>query len=264
MDTKFVRVAIDASFIPQQGVTVSNYLYSFLPLFDFNNTTGYGLKNCSEFNLWAAMYDKFRVNTVRWIVTPKANVFDAGNAQNETTYTLTGNGIVHEVVDRDGQAPSDPNALARYGSYRKHSLLKSWRRQYSVKYPPNVWLDCQNPYDTQMLATFKELGLNGGLTMYAENMVEENGEVFNEPWADVRIEYDVVFQGKVLAGLKSTFDENGKVIAVSIIPPNILPNASFTPVIPLTGVENPKRLVVGDISGSDVHYIAQDISGNIP
>lgn len=263
MDTKFVRIQLSASFIPGQGVTVSNYLYSFLPLFDFKNSTGYGLGNCPEFNLWRAMYDKFRVNTVRWKVTPKANVLDAGQAQNETAYTLTGDGVVHEVVDRDGQGPSNPTQLARYPSYRKHSLLAKWSRSYTVKYPTGVWLDCQNPYDAEMTATFKQLGLGGGLTMYAENMIEEPLEVFNEPWAQVQIEYDVVFQGKTLGDLRSTFDEKGNLVGVTVTPPDQIVNASFTTVAPLYGVENPVRLIE-DRTNPDVSYTLSTIVGNIP
>lgn len=259
-----MRVALSAAFTPVQGVAVSNYLYSFVPLFDFNNTTGYGLGNVAEFNLWRSMYDKFRVNTVRWKITPKANVFDAGSAQNETTYTLTGDGAVHEVVDRDGPGPSNITQLARYPSYKKHSLLNKWQRQYSVKYPSGIWLDCQNPYDAEMTATFKSLGLGGGLTLYAENMIEENLEVFNEPWAEVRIEYDVVFQGKTLGNLKSSFDEKGNLIGVNITSPSVIVNAPYTLVVPLSGVENPTRLTLIDISGSDAHYGPVDVSGNIP
>jgi len=241
MDTFFLRSKITALFVPQQGVSVANYLYSFVPLFDFTNTTSYGIINQAEFQLYRMQYDKFRINKVSWKVTPKANVMDQVVAQQDGTYNLSGQGVVHEVVDRDGPGPSSIAALSRYPSYKKHSIMSKWSRSYSVTYPVGTWLDCQNVYDPDMKATFKSLGLNGGLTMYAENFVEESAEAFNEPWAEVEISYDIVFTGKTSASLGFNFDSSGNVIGVTMTPQELITPASFTPVKNLRGTIHDTR-----------------------
>lgn len=263
MDTHFVKVKVSAAFVPVQGIQTSNYIYSTLPLLDFDNQTGYGIKNCPEFLLWASMYDKFRINSVKWTVTPKANVFDAANANNDTNYNLTGDGMVHEVIDRDGGAPSNIAVLSKYPSYRKHSLQSKWSREYKVTYPTGIWLDCQNPYDTDMRATFKQLGLNGGLTLYGENLIEDNLEVFNEPWANVLIEYNIVFQGKTLGNIRSIYNpETGAFMGVSVEAPDTTPNAPKSTVLPLYGVQKDQRLIDVATFGTDHQYDAIDVSGN--
>ena len=41
----------------------------------------------------------------------------------------------------------------------------------------------------------KELGLSGGISLYAENMFEDNYEFWNEAYATVTVQYNIVFQG---------------------------------------------------------------------
>lgn len=214
MDTWFFKARCEGTIVPQQGASVANYVYWATDL-DPVNTNNYGLShvNNAEFQLYKRLYDKYRINSVRVTVTPKANVMDAAQAQNDGEYNLSGSGVVHSVVDRDGKAVSNISAMARYPSYRKTSVLKKLVRSYAIKYPQGLWVDCQDP------ATFtmsKEYGLTGGITLYAENFIEDNYEIFNEPWAEVVVEYNIVFQGKTSAGLTFTKDESGKVLSVTV------------------------------------------------
>jgi hypothetical protein len=62
----------------------------------------------------------------------------------------------------------------------------------------------------------KELGLTGGVTMYADNLLEDNLEIINEPWATVVVEYNIVFQGKTSNSLKGVYDDNGNLVGVTI------------------------------------------------
>jgi len=212
MDTYFLKTKVTATLTPTQGVTVSNYIYSVFTL-DPTGTSGAYLSN-AEFNLWKLQYDKFRVNSVKITVTPKANVLDqAAGANNDGTYNVTGDGLVHTCVDRDGAAPSSKALVSRYPSYRKYSVLKPFTRTYSVKYPTGVWIDCENPANFSMA---KELGLTGGVTIYAESILEDNFEALNEPWATVVIEHNIVFQGKTSNSLSGVYDGENQLIGVTI------------------------------------------------
>lgn len=213
MDTFFLRAKTLYNQIPTQGTTVSNYTYGGTQLLGGNLTTN------AEFNFYRLQYDQFRVNRVRLSCTPKANVLDAVTAQQDGTYTLTGDGMIHTCLDRDGLAPSSIANISRYPSYKSFSLLKKWSRMYSVTYPKGVWLDSQNPTDPQKIGLIESLGLAGGITFYAENLPEDSGEIFNEPWAEIKMEFDVVFRGKTSGNLAFTTTPEGFVTGVSITQP---------------------------------------------
>lgn len=206
MDTFFLRAQTQVLAFPVQGVAVSNYLALFFDL--TNPTASQGVTQNAEFNLYRQLYDKVRINSIKIKVTPKANVFSQAEAQNDSAYTLSGDGLVHTAIDRDGPAPYSIARISRYGSYKKYSVMKPFTRSYSVKYPTGVWLDTANIYSDTTLMT--RLGLTGGITLYAENLVEDRLELFNEPWAQIQIEYNCVFQGKTTASLSVA--EDGTVI----------------------------------------------------
>lgn len=211
MDTFFQRCRSEGVLIPQQGVTVANYVFSSWGLLGEGADK---LTNNAQFQQNALIYDKFRVNRLRIQIKPKANVMDAAGAQNDTAYNLKGSGVLHSVIDRDGTGPSSISQMVQRSSYRKTSVLKNMTRSYAVKYPTNVWLDCQSP--EALVETARQLGLYGGVTIYAEDFIEDNYEVFNEPWAEYTIEWDVVFQGRAAPKTAFTLNEAGEVIGYTI------------------------------------------------
>lgn len=231
MDTFFLKAKNMGVLSPTQGLTTSNYCYLNFTLDPTVPNYPLSFLSNAEFKLYASMYDKFRINTVKIRVTPKGNVLDLVNAQNDGAYTLTGDGMVHTCIDRDGSAPSNQAAISRYPSYRKYSILKRFTRSYSVKYPTGVWLDSQSP---GTFSQAKELGLTGGITIYAENFLEDAGEIWNEPWAEVEVEYNIVFQGKTTANLGLSVDENG-VETITITPHLPADNAPFSRVLNVRG-----------------------------
>lgn len=228
MDTFFLKAKTVSTIVPAQGVAVANYVYWASTLDPTSSPAGNNqfLTN-AEFKLYSQMYDKFRINKVTMKIVPKANVSDIAINQLDTNYNLTGDGMVHTCIDRDGLAPSNIAAISRYPSYKKFSVLKTWSRSYSIRYPTGVWLDCQSPASFTMA---KELGLTGGITLYAENFLEDNYEIFNEPWAQVEHSYDIVFQGKTSASLTAVSDASGNVIGVSVVNNPAVPN--LPPTVP--------------------------------
>lgn len=211
MDTYFLRTRITASILPSQGITVSNYISSFWKLLD--QTSAVGVTQSSEFTLFSNIYDRVRVNRMRIRVVPKANVLDQATAQNDANLTVSGDGRVHTAIYRDPDGFSTSvSRFQRQPSYRAYSVLKPFTRSYQIKYPTGVWLNCQDIYSDETL--LQRLGAYGGVGLYAENVLEDAGEIFNEPWASLEISYDCVFQGKVSAVL--TQDESGN---VCIAPP---------------------------------------------
>jgi len=210
MDTFFLKAKSIYNAVPKQGVAVANYLYGFAPLLGSN------LLNNAEFNLYRLQYDKYRVNSVTVKYIPKANVMDQASGQLDALYNLTGDGALHICVDRDSQAPSSTAAISRYPSYMKKSIMKTWSKSYTVKWPTNVWLDCQGPTDNTQIS--QTLGLGGGVTWYGENFLEDNYEIYNEPVAALELSWSVVFQGKTSASLSFATDENGIVIGVTMTP----------------------------------------------
>lgn len=220
MDTFFLKAKSEFIISPSQGATVSNYIYMMFGLLE--DWTG-GVVQNKEFLLYSKLYDKVRVNSIKATITPKANVFDQANAQNETL-TLSGDGVIHHAIDRDGAIPPSIPVITRYPSYRKTSLNKKVTRSYSVKYPVNVWLDAQNPLGNDQIV--QTLGLKGGPTFYAENLVEDKGEIFNEPYANVVLEYNCVFQGKTSAAV--TYNEDGSICLSDYVLPSPVPRSVAT------------------------------------
>lgn len=245
MDTFFLKTKDTVTITPSQGGTVSNYIFRCYTMDVVNgggNQTCLFLQN-AEFNLWKLYYDKFRVNSVKVTCVPKANVLDQTNAQNDTTYNNQGDGLVHTCIDRDGQAPSSKASITRYPSYRKYSILKPFSRSYSIRYPTGVWLDCQQPSAFANMNTV--LGLSGGITIYAEGILEDNLEVLNEPWATVTVEYNIVFQGKTSANLSAVRDASDNLIGVSVIRNDPDAQLSLTPQTNVTGsLEQDTKTVV--------------------
>lgn len=244
MDTFFFKAKTVIGVKPQQGIATSNYLSVWFPILD-SGTSAFSVTNNTEFNLYRTLYDKVRINSIKITVTPKANVLDAGQAQNDTAYNLTGDGVVHHVVDRDDCPPANIARLSRYPSYRKTSQLKSFSRMYSVKYPTGIWLDCQGIYaDTTLL---NRLGLTGGIYTYAENILEDNLEILNEPFAQVTIEWNCVFQGKTSGAL--SYDPDTGIVQVKPTDPALV--LANTPVVAVMGTIADRRT---DASGNLVHY----------
>lgn len=247
MDTYFLKANMTCTIAPQQGVVVANYLSWFPQLLD--PTSAYGIAQSSEFNFWKKVYDQVRVNSMTIRVVPKANVLDQAIAQDDAAFRVTGDGLVHCVVDRDSLPPQNINNLTRYSSYQKHSVLKQWSRSYSIKYPVGVWLDTANIFEDETL--LKRLGALGGIYLYAENMLEDLGELVNEPWATVHISYNCVFRGKTQGAL--TFGEDG---SVTLLPADKLTRSPDTVPVVLHGAINSKRY---DLNGDVVTVTDTDL-----
>lgn len=246
MDTKFVKAVFDWKITPAQGALVSNYVYNNYQL--VAPTSVYtSVLNTKAYKTNAVLYDRVRINKIKVTYTPKANVFDAGNAQNDSQLTLSGNGMVDTAIDRDTILPwantGVSEAFQQYPSYRQFPAYKRFSRSYSVKYPTSVWLDTANIFEDSTL--LKRLGLLGNIGVYAENLVEDKGEIFNEPYADVRIEYSMVFQGTKPTNI--SLDASGNVL-ISPIEPNESDRQ----------YETIGSLALQDISGNQL-----DNSGNI-
>lgn len=246
MDTFFLKTKDTAVILPQQGGLVANYIYQQFQLDPTGAFAAY-IQN-AEFNLYRLQYDKFRVNSVKVTFIPKANVLDQAQAQNDA-FNTTGDGAIHSCIDRDSIAPSSIAKISRYPSYRKHDIKKTWSRSYSVRYPTGVWIDCQSPATFSMA---KELGLTGGITCYAENVLEDNYELWNEPWATVLVETNIVFQGKVSSSLVGQYNEGGQLTGI------VVSNDAFVTNLPLT----PLRNVRGSLS-NDTHYYKTGTSGDL-
>lgn len=250
-DTFFLRTRVLASIVPTQGVTVANYISLFWKLLD--PTSSVGVTQSSEFGLFKSIYDRVRVNRMRIKITPKANVLDQVNAQDEDNLNVSGDGKVHTAVFRESDGFSATTTrMMRQPSYRGYSILKPFTRTYGITYPKGVWLDCQNIYSDETL--LKRLGAYGGVGIYAENVLEENLEIFNEPWAAVEISYDCVFQSKIVGSLSLT-DDGSVLVAppqVTTVPPSQL--------VGISGTFNDTRVTGFDASGAIVEVPRADTS----
>lgn len=250
MDTFFFKSKVTATITPQQGALVANYIYNSFTLDPTGAAAAY-MSN-AEFSLYRGLYDKFRVNSVKVTFIPKANVLDQANNNNDTSLNTTGDGKIHSCVDRDGIAPSSISRISRYPSYRTNSVLKKFSRVYSVKYPTGVWIDCDSPSTFSMT---KELGLSGGVTIYAENILEDSGEVYNEPWASVLVEHNIVFQGKVSGVLSAVYDQSSppQLVGVSLGYTTADPNLAETPLRNVRGtLDADKRLTDTAVATTEV------------
>lgn len=195
-DTFSLMCTSSAIVVPTQGIATANYVNLWVPLMDATAKTSFAQN--ADFSVYRYLYDRVRINSVLVKVTPKANVFDQANAQNDGTLNVTGDGLMHTAIDRDGPVPlSGSTALdtiKRYGSHKSFSVMKPFFRKYSIKYPTGVWFDSSNIFEDETL--IHRLGGTGGIQFYAENLVEDNSEVYNEPWASVEITYHCVFSGR--------------------------------------------------------------------
>lgn len=203
--------------IPVPGSGLYNYVYYTFPLWNSASLTG--ITQNKEFLLYAIQYDRWRIHSMTVKVYPKANTFDLKNAQDGNQQQV-GDGRMHTVIDKDGNGPMHIQQLTRYSSYKSYSLLKPFSRTYSIKYPTDMWLDCQKLATQDAPFDFRnQVGLAGVMTMYAENVLEDFYEVNNQPWANVQIIYNVSFQGKTLGQLSVTVDdETGLPTTVTLTP----------------------------------------------
>jgi len=201
----------EATMIPQQGVSVANYVYTTIPLFAQASDIGF-FKN-AQFQLYKKLYDQYRVVSVSVRVKPKANVLDQQNAQNEAN-TAHGDGLIHSVIDRDGPASMNVQTLTRYPSYKKHSVLKPFSRSYSVKWPSDTWLTTNETFPDSV-ALVKQIGGLGGIYIYGENLLEDSGEVFNEPYASIEVLYKVIFRGQI----STNFGYDPETDVITLSPP---------------------------------------------
>lgn len=224
-DTYSLICRSKATSIPIQGGLVSNYVYIFGKLIDVN--AAIGVLNNAEYKLYSTMYDQVRINKLVLKVKPKPNVLDIVNNQNDS-FNQVGDNMIHTVIDRNGEARMSTEVFARYSSYKKYSCEKDFTRSYSITYPDGVWLDCR--YETLDTTLLQRLGALGGIFVYAENLLEDLGELYNEPWAAVEWEYHCVFRGKNIATL--TFAENG---TVSLSPPELMAAPVGSPLINVRG-----------------------------
>jgi len=238
MDTFYLKTKTLNNVSFTQAITTSNYFY-WSSTMDPTGT-GAAYLNNAEFQLYRQLYDKFRVNSVKVSVRPKANFLALDQAQNDAAFTLSGDGRVHTCVDRDGVAPSSKDLISRYTSYKSYNVLKPFSRTYSIKYPMGVWLDCQTPAGFTLA---KELGLKGGVTLYAENILEDAGELFNEPWAEITVEHSIVFQGKVSTDLEGVYVD-GVLTGVTVKSQDQFVSLDFTPPLETHGQLPPPPEVV--------------------
>lgn len=225
--------------MPQQGLNTSNYVsqfFSLLPDADFVSVV-----NNADFTIYRSLYDRFRVNSmlVQW--TPRPNVLDQFNSQTDDTNNL-GDNMLHYVADRDGRGPTNIGSMLKYSSYFKTSCLYKHSRKYGASYPRGIWLDTNAPTDKSQLV--KGMGLQGGLSVYGENFLEDGGEVWNEPLGTFTIWWRVVFQGKV-AG-KVTY--NSETQEVCIRPAETLPLKPVNPIYSQHGTIADTRMTL-DASG---------------
>lgn len=201
---------------PQQGISVSNYVYWYAspnPTLSLTPTPILPLFNVNEFTLNRNMYDQFRIKGVSIRVVPKYKTLEAAQAlASEGTALKMGTGVVYTVEDRDGIAPSNIAALKRYASVKTHSIFKTINRYYKVNYnKSNTWFDCQDP--AGLLDIQRSLGLAGGITLYGESLPEYDGTIINEPWYDLEFKYYCEFKGKAQLSLSVDQDTGAVTVA---------------------------------------------------
>ena len=245
MDDHTVVHKMAGSITPQQGLTVSNYVYTWWSPSAKVQTPPQSnqLLFSSEFGLYRNLYDQYRVNYMTVKVIPRANVVDAILLvqQNDSAQITQGKGVYYSCEDRDGIAPGLVGALNKYASVKCHKLTKSMTRTYKPNNAKNLWFDCQDPAGLQEPA--RAGGYLGGITIYGESLPELIGTLANSVWADCEVSYSVTYRGKAMTQL--TTNDDGSVTV-----------GQFDPV----DAEAP--FVVKTQEGIN-HQGAVDLSGNI-
>lgn len=217
MDTHRMVIKVSGVVNPQQGLTVSNYVYGFWsPAASYlTPAQSNPLFNSTEFNLYRNLYDQFRVSSITLKLIPRATQTESTQLaiQTETAAITQGKGVYYSVEDRDGMAPSSLQSLKKYSSVKVHKFTARLSRTYPVKYAPNQWFDCQDPAGLQEVV--RSVGLNGGITVYGESFPEVKNQIVNSTWADSEITYNLVFRGKAMVQL--TTQPNGDVLVSQTI-----------------------------------------------
>lgn len=247
LDTKSVVCTTNLVFNATQGALVSNYVYAGIP-FAFNNPNSLGYNML--YNFYKDQYQRVRINKMVVKVTPKANVLDQGNAQLDSNFNLSGDGLVHTVIDRDSIGPSNISTLMKYPSYKPFSVMKPFTREYKCLWPKGVWLPAKQALDSQQsLAILQQVGATGTVTIYGENLLEDNYEILNEPWANIEIQWHCVFQGYDGTAMKVTQDASGNNI-YSIIPQQAITNAPQSQITVVRGTV--RNDITVDLTGAPV------------
>lgn len=203
-----------ATVAPTQGVTVANYVYNFFPLWDQNAGIPTMLTQNAEFLLNCKLYDRWRPRGITVNFKPHANTLDQAMNQNDG-YNYSGDGLMHTVIDRNSVPNSgDMATFMRYGSHRAKSLTKSQSRSYWIKLPVNVWFSTSALPTPQYVSQYGGYGIQGGIGFYAENLIEDVAELYNEPIGVYSISYHIEFSGKILPKVLSTVDLSGNQILV--------------------------------------------------
>lgn len=209
MDDHRMVMKLSGQIIPQQGGNISNLVYTYWSPSSVLLTPQQSMPFVlgAEFQLYRNLYDQYRVNSVTLTIIPRATQTDSTVlAYNSDNKNITqGKGVFYTVEDRDGIAPGNISALKKYASVKQHKITSRVTRTYLVKYGSNnLFFDCQDPSGLQDIA--RSLGLNGGITVYAESLPELAGIVITAPWADVEVSYNVTFRGKSIVKLTPNVD----------------------------------------------------------
>lgn len=247
LDTKSVTCTTNVICNAGQGVLVNNYVYAGIP-FAFNNPNSLGYNQL--YNFYCSQYQRVRINKMTVKVTPKVNVLDQGNAQLDANFALNGDGLVHTCIDRDSIAPASIATIQKYPSYKQYSVMKPFTRVYKVLWPKGTWLSCKNPIDSaSSLALLQSVGATGTITIYGENILEDNYEILNEPWANIEIKWDCVFQGYDAPAMKVSQDASGNNI-YTLFPQPAIPVVAQSPLTAVSGQLNGDYVI--DQSGNTV------------
>lgn len=213
MDDHTVIHKVAGSITPLQGLTVSNYVYTYWsPAPNYlSPAQSNPLFSSAEFNLYRNLYDQFRVNRVTIRIIPRANVVDATNlvTQNDSASITQGKGVYYTVEDRDGIAPGYIGSMNKYASVKVTRLTSKLTRTYMPTNAKSLWFDCQDPAGLDQIS--RSIGMRGGITLYAESLPEVTNAVLNSVWADVEVLYSVTYRGKAMVNL--TVNEDGSVLA---------------------------------------------------
>jgi len=246
MDDHTMTHRLAGSITPVQGLTVSNYVYTYWsPSPQFNSPAqSQALFQSQEFNLYRNLYDQFRVNYISLRLIPRANVTDSIGlvVQNDSQEITQGKGVYYTVEDRDGIAPGYIGSLNKYASVKVSKLTSRLTRRYAPQNAKNTWFDCQDPAGLDDIQ--RSIGMKGGITIYAESLPEVINTLGNSVWADVEVLYNVTYRGKSMVSL--SVNDDGSVTVSQELPADM--EAPF---------------VVKTQEGNITHLGAVDLSGNI-